>query len=193
MTAARKISLISIEDYLSGELISPAKHEYVGGTVYAIVGARVVHNQIATAFVSLIHARLRGKPCQPFNSDMKVRVRMSTHTRFYYPDAMVVCDSNPADATFQDRPVVIAEVLSDATRRTDEGEKRDAYLTISTLSAYVLIDSDRPRVVAYLRSNAGDFIAHEYEGLDAIVPLDDPIGSLRLAELYERVTFPPAT
>jgi Uma2 family endonuclease len=119
---------------------------------------------------------------------MKVRVRLPTHTRFYYPDGMVVCNPNPAEDTFQDQPVVIAEVISEATRRTDEGEKREAYLTIPTLMAYMLIETDQPRVVLYIRTETG-FVANVYEGLDAILPLDAINAELRLAELYERVTF----
>ena len=131
MSAVKKVSLISVEDYLDGELVSPIKHEYLGGVVYAMAGARNVHNDIAGASTTTANP---GCPCRPYNSDTKVRVRLSTHTRFYYPDAMVVCQANPPDDSFQDHPVVVAEVLSNATRRTDEGEKKDAYLSIPTLS-----------------------------------------------------------
>lgn len=46
MTAAKKLNLISVEDYLAGELVSPIKHEYLGGVVYAMAGARNLHNII---------------------------------------------------------------------------------------------------------------------------------------------------
>ena len=38
MSAVPKWNLISVEDYLEGELISPIKHEYLGGVVYAMAG-----------------------------------------------------------------------------------------------------------------------------------------------------------
>src|SRR5215211_4927398 len=96
VTAARKIEIVSVDDYLEGELRSKVKHEYLGGTIYAMAGARNVHNQIATRLVSLFDSQLRGKRCQPFNSDTKLRLRLPTHTRFYYPDGMIVCQSNPS-------------------------------------------------------------------------------------------------
>ena len=188
MTAVKKIELISVDDYLAGELVSLVKHEYTGGYVYAMAGARNVHNTIAGAFFGALYAKLRGRPCQPFNSDTKVRVRLPTHTRFYYPDGMIICEPNPADDTFQDRPVVVAEVVSDATRRIDEGEKREAYLTIPTLSTYLLIETDRPRVVVHQRTDSG-FVASLYEGMDAVIPLEAIDASLALADLYERVDF----
>lgn len=39
--------LVSPEDYLEGELTSPIKHEYFCGMVYAMAGAKNVHNDIA--------------------------------------------------------------------------------------------------------------------------------------------------
>ena len=188
MTAAKQIELVSVADYLAGELVSDIKHEYSGGYVYAMAGAKNIHNRIATNWLLALGQRLRGKPCEPFNSDTKVRIRFPTHTRFYYPDGMAVCEPNSADETFQDKPVVIAEVVSDATRRIDEGEKREAYLTIPTLAAYLLIETGRPRVVVHRRTDSG-FVAEAYEGAAAVIPLDAIDAELPLAELYERVEF----
>jgi Uma2 family endonuclease len=188
VTAAEHIQLVTVEEYLAGELRSKVKHEYAGGHIYAMAGATNVHNSIAVAFVSSMYNALRGRPCQPFNSDTKVRVRMPTHNRFYYPDGMVVCAPNPTSDTFQDRPVILAEVISSATRRIDEGEKRDAYLTIPDLSAYLLIESSSPRIVVYHRSDSG-FVPRQFEGMESILPLDAIKAQLSLAELYERVDF----
>jgi Uma2 family endonuclease len=192
MTAAQQIELVSIEEYLADELISEIKHEYMGGYVYAMAGARTVHNRVAGAFYASMYARLRGGPCEPFNSDMKVRVPFPTHTRFYYPDGMVVCESNPPESSYQDRPVIIAEVVSEATRRIDEGEKREAYLTIPTLTNYLIIETDRPRVVVHRRIESGAFVAEAYEGTAAVIPLEAIAAELPLAELYERVEFSSA-
>jgi Uma2 family endonuclease len=188
MTAAKRSPLVSVDDYLAGELASEVRPEYLGGYVYAMAVARNQHNTVASTLLGTLYGRLRGKPCQPFNSDTKVRVRLPTHTRFYYPDGMVVCDANPADDTFQDRPVVIAEVVSESTRRLDEGEKREAYLTIPTLAVYLLVETDRPAVAVCRRTDHG-FITDLYEGRDAVIPLDSIGTELSLAELYERVSF----
>jgi Uma2 family endonuclease len=191
MTAVTQIPLISVDDYLARERVAKKKHEYSGGYVYAMAGRRNVHNTIAGAFFGIMYAKLRGRPCQPFNSDTKVRIRMPTHSRFYYPDGMVVCEPNSPDEEFQDRPAVIVEVASVSTRRTDEGEKREAYLTIPTLTAYLLIETERPRVVVHHRTPEG-FVARAYEGLEASIALDGIGMDLPLAELYERVDFAAA-
>jgi Uma2 family endonuclease len=86
---------------------------------------------------------------------------------------------------------VIAEVISEATRRIDEGEKRDAYLAVPTLTEYLLIETDRPRVVVHHRTDNG-FVAKVYDGPDAVIPLRGIDAQLSLAELYERVDFAAA-
>src|SRR5438067_643283 len=139
MSAAKKLNLISVDDYLAGELKSPSKHEYLGGVIYAMAGARNLHNLIASNALVALGSRLRGRLCRAFNSDTKVRVRLPAHVRFYYPEVSVVCRPNSPTESFQDEPAVIIEVLSRATRRIDEGEKKDAYLTIPSLSVYLLV------------------------------------------------------
>ena len=104
------------------------------------------------------------------------------------PDGMIVCHPNPPDDSFQDNPVVIAEVISEATRRIDEGEKRDAYLTIPSLTTYLLIETDLPRVVVHRRTETV-FVPEIYEGADPTIPLGDVACSIALAELYEPVEF----
>ena len=189
MTALRQPDAISVSDYLAGEELSETKHEYLGGTVHAMAGASNQHNAIAVNALGFLLAKLRGKSCRPFNSDTKVRIEYPDHTRFYYPDALVVCHSNPSADHFQDRPVVIVEVLSDSTRRADLGEKRDAYLTIPSLKALIFVESETPAVILHRRKSEGGFAVEAHSGLDAVIPLPEIEASLPLAELYEQVEF----
>ncbi|MGE0606291.1 MAG: Uma2 family endonuclease [Pirellulales bacterium] len=190
MTAAQKLNLVSVEDYLAGELTSPVKHEYLGGVVYAMTGARNVHNLIATNATVGLGSRLRGGKCKAYNSDTKVRIRLPAQWRFYYPDVSVVCQPNPPDDSFQDSPIAIFEVLSKSTRRIDEGEKKDSYLTIPALCVYALIEQETAAVVVHRRTEQG-FIREVYEGPDAILPLPEIKTELPLAEIYDGVAFSP--
>jgi Uma2 family endonuclease len=190
MTAAKKLEPISVADYLEGELVSPIKHEYFGGVVYAMAGGRVLHHLIATNITTAIGSRLRGKRCQAFNSDMKVRVPPPPRERFYYPDASIVCRSNPPEDSYQDEPVVIFEVLSKATQRIDKGEKLDAYLSLPSLAVYALVEQEAALVTVY-RRKGNEFVDERYDGCYAIIPLPEVDIELPLAEIYERVEFRP--
>jgi Uma2 family endonuclease len=191
VTAVRQpSSLLSIEDYLAGEERADIKHEYLGGVVHAMAGASNRHNMIASNFLGALIARFRGKSCQPLNSDTKVRITFPDHTRFYYPDAMVVCHRNQDEDHFQDQPVLIVEVLSDSTRRADLTEKRDAYLTISSLQVLIFVEPDEARALLYRRSlPQGGFAVEEYAGSEAVIALPELETEIPLAELYERVVF----
>ena len=189
MTALEHPALVSVEDYLAGEEISDVKHEYLGGTVHAMAGATNQHNVIALNSLLSIGDQLGGKAYQPCNSDVKVRIEFPDHTRFYYPDAMVVCKSNPPTDHFQDQPVVVIEVLSDSTRRADLGEKRDAYLTLPSLKVLIFVEPEKPSVSLHRRKPGGGFAIEHHLGLDAVIPLPEIEAALALADLYDRAEF----
>ena len=182
-------NLISVSDYLAGELVSEIKHEYIGGSVHAMAGGKVRHNKAAMNSLGSLNSTLKGKTCQPFGSDMKVRIDLPSQTRFYYPDGMVVCDSLGDDETFQDRPVVVIEVLSDSTRRQDLGEKRDAYKAVPSLCVILIIDPSKVEVIVDRRSENGGFFTERYAALDETIPLLEISADLPLADIYEGISL----
>ena len=189
MTAERAaFELMSVEDYLEWEEMQNQKHEYVGGMVYAMAGGTIDHAAVMANVLIAIGTRLRGKRCRPFASDLKVRIEYPTHTRFYYPDVTVICEMGPGQAKYHDRPAVIVEVASESTRRTDELEKKDAYLSIPSLHAYIQLEQDAAAAVVWRRGDAG-FVRETYAGLDAVVPLPEIGAELPIAEVYEGVAL----
>lgn len=187
MTALRPPAPISVEEYLESEILSDIKREYLGGEVHAMAVTTNRHNAIATNITSSLGLALRGKPCRPFNSNTKVRVELVDHTRFYYPDAMVVCSQYKDSQHWQDSPTVIVEVLSESTRRTDLTEKREAYLTLPSLKVLVFVELDEAVATVYRRKPSGGFVREGHAGIDAIVPLPEIEATLPLAEVYERI------
>jgi Uma2 family endonuclease len=177
--------------YLADEVRSPARREYVGGVPYAMAGATNAHNLIAANVLVALHTRLRGRPCRPFNSDTKVRIRLPLELRYYYPDVSVTCRPNPQSDSFQDEPAMVVEVLSPETRRIDEGEKLLAYTAIPSLSVYAMVEQARPQVVVVRRTAVG--LAREvHAGLGAVVLLPEIGCELPLAEVYAGVDWPIA-
>lgn len=188
MHALKGTELLTPEEYLKREALSSIKHEFLSGTVFAMSGASNRHNRIVTSLLILLGNQLQHSPCEPFNSDTKVRIRLSNQVRFYYPDAMVVCQANPEENSYQDSPVLVAEVLSESTRRNDLSEKKDAYLSIPSLQYLLLVEQDLPRIFFYQRRNTG-FEETVVEGLDSAIQLDSLGCQISLAQLYRRVKF----
>ena len=178
---------ISPEEYLAGEELAATRHEYVGGIVYAMAGAKNRHNQIAGNIFLEVGGQLRGRACQPFNSDTKVRIRHGSDVRFYYPDIMVVCEPNSLDDVFQDHPVVIFEVLYESTARTDRVEKLRAYQTLPSLRAYVVVESERLGLTCHHRQDvAAPWTVERLEKRGNQLPLSAVGCALSLEAIYAR-------
>jgi Uma2 family endonuclease len=183
MTAPIKPEPLSVEEYLQGELGSEEKHDYLGGQVHAMAGGTTRHAAVATNVMIAFGGALSGKRCRPFNSDLKVRIELPGQTRFYYPDAMIVCELRQDTETWQDRPVVVVKVLSESTRRTDRTEKREAYLAVPTLKALIFVETDCVHATVHRRGPSGGFFIEEYSGLEARIPLPEVEIALSLADV----------
>ena len=176
-------------EYLEAEELASVKHDYLYGVVFARADTTNQHNCIAGNILGALGARLRGKKCCPYNSNTKVRIRRGNDRRFYYPDAMIVCNSNAPDEVFQDEPVVIFEVRSESTARIDQGEKREAYCGgIPSLEAYVFVDDEKMAVTVWRRDGAG-WKGEYYTKPEQAIRFESADCELPLAEIYERVKF----
>lgn len=155
MSVVEKVRDLSPQEYLEGELRAEVKREYVAGQVYAMVGGSRAHNTIAgnlfAALRSHLRSHLRGRPCQAFIADMKVR----TADAFFYPDVVVACDSSDRHEYYLERPALVIEVLSPSTEARDTLDKRIAYQAISSLDDYVLVAQHKAEVRIYRRLDSG--------------------------------------
>jgi Uma2 family endonuclease len=176
---------VSVEEYLEGELHSQVRHEYVEGHVYAMAGASDNHNRIAGNIFSFLHSALRDKPCEPFISDMKAKIPPQLASAFYYPDVLVACDPTDKEEYYRERPVVIVEVLSPRTRRTDEREKAMAYRLVSSVEVYLLVEQDRLRITVLHRGD-NDWRREVVEGRTAALKLECLGVEIPMERIYER-------
>lgn len=152
MNAAIK-PLLTVEDYLAGELESPIRHEYIAGEVYAMSGGSDTHNSIALNLALALRQLLGTAPCKVYVSDVKLYLSIERQDLFYYPDVMVTCDSTDNDRYFKKRPTFLAEIQSPSTERVDRHEKLASYITIPTLQEYLLVSQHEPVATLFRRLN----------------------------------------
>ena len=159
---------ISREDYLEGERVSPIKHEYRRGQVYAMVGAKKPHIIIASNLVRILGNHLYNSPCIVLSSDIKVRLESADC--YYYPDVAVTCDERDTNSTddFILYPILVVEVLSTSTAAFDRGEKFADYQTSPSLREYVLINQSQMSVECFRLSDSGDWVSQIYRQGDEI-------------------------
>lgn len=192
--ASRQEPFYTPEEYLAMERAAATKHEYFNGRIYAMSGAHRNHVRIATNLIILLGTQLRGRPCEVFHSDMRVRV--SGTGLYTYPDVSALC----GEPEFEDgevdvllNPTVLVEVLSKSTEAYDRGGKFDHYRTIPTLQEYVLFEQDRARAEHRVRKGeSGDrWGLTMVRGLDATLELPAIGCVLALRDVYDRVELPP--
>ena len=176
MSAVLKPSeFISVEDYLREELARQIKHELIDGHVYAMAGVSANHERIAVNILSEFAGHLKNSSCEPFGSDMKLRVK----DNFFYPDVMVDCQFDESEPYYTETPVLIVEVLSRSTRKKDEKLKFMTYINLPSLQEYVLIEQDIADVTVLRRREGwlpnhyflGDAIT--FESIDLTLPVED--------------------
>lgn len=175
------------EEYLARERQAEYKSEYVNGRVYAMTGGSRAHNVVAGNLFAGLHARFHGRPCEVFQSDMRVAVGPTG--AYTYPDVVALCGAPEfvdADVDTLSNPLVVVEVLSRSTEAYDRGEKFAQYRTIPSLREYVLVAQDRVRVEHFARHDLGWFLT-VVDTLDATLELPAVGCSLPLRDVYDRV------
>ena len=182
---------MTVEEYLAFEEQSPIRHEYVDGAIYAMSGASKNHARLSGNIASRLHAFLEGKSCESYQTEVKVKARA---TRYYYPDVVVTCEAaaeDPEDPYLIVQPILLVEVLSPSTKRTDKVEKFNAYQHIAGLLEYVIVAQDQMRVEIYRHRKAGDVWQGEvFTEANEQITFDSIGLNLSLADIYRRVTFP---
>jgi len=185
---AQKINWISPEEYLEIDRAANHKSEYFNGEMFLMACASKEHNRISFSLSIIIGNQLRGKPCEPFGSDVRVKI---PNKNFCFPDISIACDADWEDQRFDIllNPVVVFEVLSPSNEAWDRGGKFREYQRISSLREYVLISQDKALVEIYSRRDVG-WLLRSVEGRAESIALESVENLvLPLSEIYERVVF----
>jgi Uma2 family endonuclease len=183
---------ITPAEYLAAERKAAEKSEYINGRVYAMAGASRVHNLIALNTASELRTQLRGRPCEAYANDMRVKVERTG--MYTYPDVVGLCEEprfEDAEVDTLLNPGVIIEILSPSTERYDRGEKFAHYRRLESLREYVLIAQDIRRIEHY-RREGDSWVLTEVSEPDAALVISSLSCTLRLSDIYDRVELPAA-
>jgi len=109
-----------------------------------------------------------------------------------YPDILVAELGAPKDLATE-HPLLIAEVLSPSSIAVDMIEKRDEYLQIPSLEAYLICAQDEPRAWLFVRQD-GRFPASPVmiEGREASVEVPALALSLPMADIFAGIPDAPS-
>jgi Uma2 family endonuclease len=169
------------EEFLAWEAQQPLRHEFDGFQPVAMAGGTEDHAAIQRNLAIAIGGRLRGTPCRFYGSDLKI----DTSQTIRYPDGFVVCSPRRRGATLIPDPVVIFEVMSDSSARTDLVIKNQEYAGVPTVRRYVVLSQNEMAGTMFERIGI-DWVGHLLRP-DSVLRMPEIDIEVPLAELYEGV------
>ncbi|MFN7953607.1 MAG: Uma2 family endonuclease [bacterium] len=180
-------STYNAAEYLALERASDTRSELVNGQILAMTGASRAHNLIAANIGRELGNQLKGRPCETYQSDMRVKV--SATGLYTYPDVVVVCGKPELEDEHGDtllNPTVILEVLSPSTEAYDRGEKFAHYQRLESLREYLMVAQDKLRIEHYVRQGR-QWVLTVTTALDAIIELISIDCRLAARDVYDRI------
>ena len=175
---------MTLEQFLSWEEQQPLRYEFDGFQPVAMTGGTAAHAAIQRNLLFSLTGRLRGQPCQPYGSDLKIQVA----GRIRYPDAFVVCSPVAPRMTVVSNPVVVFEVLSESTLSNDLVVKNSEYRATVSIKRYVVLQQTSVAAMVFSH-RGGEWATDLVAGKDAVLRMPEIGIEIPLGEIYAEVAF----
>ncbi len=184
MSQLQQKSMTSAE-FLAWEAKQELKWEFDGFQPVAMTGVTDAHAAIQGNLITALNVRLRGRRCYPRGPEVKVEIG----PKYRYPDAFVSCTRVAPNATIAAEPVVIFEILSESTAKTDRTTKLVEYQSLPSVQRYVLLEQDQALATVITRVGSDWNI----KVLNAVGTLSMPEIDIEIAmaEFYDGVELTP--
>jgi Uma2 family endonuclease len=180
MTLRKPMTLAA---FLAWEEGQEPRYEFDGFGPVAMTGGTYAHEMLGATLRVLLYQALRGTPCRVGGPTLKTEVA----GRIRYPDAFVFCSTAANSQTVISEPVVVFEVISPSTSRTDRLEKLREYQGTPSIIRYVILETDAIAATVYTRKDA-DFVVGVLTDDEMLVMPEIEV-SIPLRALYADVTI----
>jgi Uma2 family endonuclease len=179
------------EEFLDWAAAQNQRYEFDGVRPVAMTGGTRNHSRISGNIYAALRQRLRGTGCEPLGPDAGVA---TIGEAVRYPDGLVTCTRGPGTDRVVPGVVVVFEVLSPTSGRTDRIEKLREYHAVPSIRRYVILEHTSVGLTVHARLNGQDPwtatpltedeflrmpeigieipVAEFYEGTDLLAPRD---------------------
>jgi Uma2 family endonuclease len=192
--------IYTVDEYLAIDRASDERYVYLDGVIFMMAGESPAHADISMNLSGVLYNQLLDSPCRARAKDTKVRSGPtpmpgnSVKGLFSYPDIVLICGEPEYHDSYRDvviNPTAVFEVLSPGTADFDRGEKFDRLRRWNpTLTDFVLVSQTKPKVEHYTRAADGTWSSRVYEGLAAQFTVASIRCTIKLADVYRRISFP---
>jgi Uma2 family endonuclease len=182
---------MTLEEFLRWDDGTDTRYELIDGYPIAVAPPAEAHRILAVQLASRIDAALAGR--RPFNAQIEPGVvRPDRADSYYVPDIAVTCEPNEPGRQAMVDPILIVEILSPSTERTDRRLKLPVYQTMESVRETMLIDADSHHAELYRRENDRWGI-QLVRGAEATLFLASVDLQISMSELYEGIAILTAT
>jgi Uma2 family endonuclease len=176
----------TLDEFIAWEERQERRYEYDGIATYAMTGGTRAHAAIQANLLRLLGNQLKGKPCRPYGSDLKLKLETSVR----YPDAFVECSPGDMKSREATKPVVIFEILSESTARQDLGVKNIEYQATPSVRRYVVLHQTAMAAEVFFRKEDGEW-THEFVTDAKLLDMPEIGVAIPLLDIYEDVGLSP--
>jgi Uma2 family endonuclease len=189
--AAPAIRRMTLDEFLHWDDGTDTRYELIDGFPVAMAPQAEAHRILAVRLVSRIDAKLASR--RPCNAQFEPGVvRPDRANSYYVPDIAVTCEpSEPGRQAMVD-PILVVEILSPSTERSDRRVKLPAYQMIESVREIMLIDPDNHHAELYRREN-NHWGIELIRGAEATLFLNSVDLRISMSELYQGIAIPAQT
>jgi Uma2 family endonuclease len=184
------IRRMTLEEFLHWDDGTDTCYELIDGFPVAMAPPAEAHRILAMRLASRIDAALASR--RPCNAQIEPGVVRPDRADFYYvPEIAVTCEPNEPGRQAMVDPILIVEILSPSTERSDRRLKLPAYQKLESVREIMLIDADSYHAELYRRENDhwGIELVRGTEGALFLTSVDLRVS---ISELYEGIAIPAA-
>jgi Uma2 family endonuclease len=163
------------------------RHEFDGFQPVAMTGGTVGHAVVVRNLHRALDVRLHDGECQPLGPDAGVA---TVGTAIRYPDALVTCSRLDLAARTVPGVVVVFEVLSANTSRTDRILKVREYAAVPSIRRYVILESTSIGLMVMERDGPGEPWRVATLTNDEVLRMPELGIEVPVNELYAGLNFP---
>jgi Uma2 family endonuclease len=163
---------MTVEAFLDWCARAPeGRYELVDGRPIAMAPEAIRHARVKLAVVGELASAIRraGTACEAFADG--VGVRIGTH-RLRQPDATVQCGPVDASSEVLDAPLIVVEVVSPSSMRSDTSAKLREYFAVPSIEHYLVVIPENGLVLHHARAEGGALLTRIHRG--GSVRLDPP-------------------
>jgi Uma2 family endonuclease len=140
----------SVEEYFELEKTSEIRHEFINGDIFAMPGESKKANEIAGNIYVSLRNSFKKRALKVYNHDVRL---MLENNRYRYPDIVVAPTIDDEDSHAITQPVLIVEVFSENSVKTDTVDKLREYSILPTLQYYLIVSQEEPFVEIYAKNS----------------------------------------